>query len=101
MAKKKKNNRKRPAARPQGVAAEATPLAANAAQTPDQPAPAVAPRVAAAATATRPDPRWGYVGRDFRRIVAIITGCIALELLLWYLFSNTSLGPSVYQLIKI
>ncbi len=45
--------------------------------------------------------RWFYVRGDLRRISLLASLCIGLELLLWYVLTNTSFGDSLYDLIKI
>jgi hypothetical protein len=47
------------------------------------------------------DPRWGYVGEDVRRTGSLALVCVAIELLLLYLFNHTGLGSTVYNWIKL
>jgi hypothetical protein len=61
---------------------------------------AVAPAVVKNTTAST-DSKLLYVRRDLVRIVWLVSGFVALELVLWYLFDHTGLGSSIYSLIKI
>lgn len=44
---------------------------------------------------------FNYVGRDVKRILILAVGLVLLQLVLWYLFEHTGLGPAVYRLIKL
>jgi hypothetical protein len=41
------------------------------------------------------------IRRDVRRVLVLAASFVLLELVLWYLFSHTALGPAVYKLIKL
>lgn len=43
----------------------------------------------------------GYVKVEVKRVALLAAIFIAIELALWLILANTSLGPSVYRLIKI
>lgn len=47
------------------------------------------------------DPRWGYVGRDVKRVGIIGGLCMALLLGVYFVFSTTGLDEQLYQLINI
>lgn len=47
------------------------------------------------------DPRWGYVGRDVRRVGIIGGLCTALLIGIYILFNATGLDTQLYQLINI
>lgn len=47
------------------------------------------------------DPRWSYVSSDIRRVGIIFALCILLEVAIWFLLNNTSLGESIFSLVKI
>lgn len=48
-----------------------------------------------------PGTEFAYVASDLRRITILATCFVALQVVLWYAFENTSLGDWVYKLIKI
>lgn len=52
-------------------------------------------------TAEVVDPRWGYVGRDVRRVGIIGGLCTALLIGIYILFNTTGLDTQLYQLINI
>jgi hypothetical protein len=98
MSSKKKHRKKQFKARsvtaPQAVTA---PLAMPAAPVVPQ-APAA---VVATPQSTEETVRLRLIRRDIRRVAVLAGSFVALQLVLWYLFGHTSLGNSVYQLIKI
>ena len=47
------------------------------------------------------DPRWGYVGRDVKRVGIIGGLCTALLLGIYFLFSATGIDEQLYQLINL
>lgn len=112
MAKKKKAKHKKKVHRQQptrthaaGSAAVAAPSAAPA-DAPLTPAPSPTPFQAPAAAPVRHVPsgtlavRVSYVAGDVTRIGILATGCVTVELILWYLFTYTGLGSAAYSLIK-
>jgi hypothetical protein len=44
---------------------------------------------------------FSYVVGDLRRILILGSSLVIAELALWFLFSHTGLGSSVYSLIKV
>lgn len=109
MAKKKKAKNKKKVHRRQSsrpvAAVGAAPATAvpTGNQTPASAAPALATPTPVAATSgspSAPAARWSYVGSDVRRIGILATGCVLIELILWYLFTYTGLGAAAYGLIK-
>lgn len=58
-------------------------------------------RVAPAGSVAMAHRDFGYVLRDLRQITVIAVGLVALELVLWYLASSTTLDDMVYRLIKV
>jgi hypothetical protein len=97
MAKKSKSTKKHrfKHAQPAAEAAAATP-AASATTTPARSAAPAATVVSSApAQATR------FVAVDLRRVGLMLVGLVGLELVLWYLMSHTSLGNSIYDLIRV
>lgn len=52
-------------------------------------------------TAEVVDPRWGYVGRDVKRVGIIGGLCTALLLGIYFLFSATGIDEQLYQLINL
>jgi hypothetical protein len=52
--------------------------------------------------ATATDARnFSYVGYDLRRIAWLGGGLVLLQLILWWLFTHTGLGPTVYSWVKL
>lgn len=45
--------------------------------------------------------RWDYVASDILRIGILISVCIVIEALLAYALDHTSLGQSVFSLVKL
>ena len=116
MAKKKKPHKKTrrarasvaPAAasRPANPPAPATPAAVApipaVAAASAQPLPPVAPaNVRAAANRPITIDRSTYVAGDLRRVAVLITICVILEAILWFLFNHTGLGDTVYRHISL
>ena len=102
MSKKKKAKKRfnkpstsTPAAQTKATSIAATEVPAGAKTSKTAPVPSIA------SSAIKVDPRWGYVGRDVRRIAVLAVICVGIELVLWLLFNRTSLGSNVYQLIKL
>jgi len=68
---------------------------------------AMATSTAGASTSARLRPAagndrdFGYVFGDLRRIVILAAILVSVELVLWYLFSYTGLGSSIYNLVKV
>ncbi len=60
-------------------------------------APAVM-RVAQAAVGARD---FSYVAKDLRRIVVMVGSLVLIELAFYYVLTFTSLGASIYQLVKV
>jgi hypothetical protein len=46
-------------------------------------------------------PHLAMVQRDVRKAIILAGGFVVAQLVLWYLLNNSSLGPSVYNLIKV
>jgi hypothetical protein len=44
---------------------------------------------------------FSYVPVDLRRIGMMATGFLCLQLLMWYLFGNTSIGNTIYNLVQV
>jgi hypothetical protein len=44
---------------------------------------------------------FGYVVKDVRRITILVGALVALELLFYYLLVFTSVGPAVYDMVKV
>lgn len=44
---------------------------------------------------------FSYVLVDLRRLSVLAVALVALELILWYLLSHTSLGSAVYRLLSV
>ena len=42
-----------------------------------------------------------YVGHEIRHTLIVMGAIMLSYLILWYLFTNTALGPAVYKLIKL
>lgn len=59
----------------------------------------VARRVQNAAVASARD--FSYVPKDLKRIAMFAACLVGLEVVLWYVFGHTSIGPAVYQSIKV
>lgn len=99
MAKKKqsKKHKFKYAGEVQGVSA---PAAASVAARPAQLVRAAQPASVRAAVAMGARD-FSYVGRDLRRIAVLAAGLVLLELALWYLFSHTGVGNSVYNFINV
>jgi hypothetical protein len=99
MAKKKHSNKKHrfKYAEPSTLAAQAPAVPSPAVNQAETQAPKPATSVAQAGTVTRD---FSYVRGDLRRIAVLGGSLIALELILWYLFGHTSVGPSVYNLFS-
>ena len=58
--------------------------------------------VVSASSANAADERnYSYVGVDLRRIAWLGGGLVLLQLALWYIFTHTGVGPSVYNLVQI
>ena len=92
MAKKKssKANRKHQFK----YAAPATTVAAPGAKVVSAPSAA-----ASVGAATQRD--FSYVLVDLRRTAILGGSLVVFQLILWYLFNHTGLGPSVYNLVKL
>ena len=56
--------------------------------------------VAGGTTATA-ERDFSYVGFDLRRIAWLGGGLVLLQLGLWWLFTHTGLGPTVYSWVKL
>lgn len=108
MSKHKSKKKRNLASKGSRKAAASTAVAADASV---ESAPAAKPTspsqsniTTPAKTTNRPvidQSRWGYVGRDVRRIVLLAGACIALLVVIWYLFGHSGLGDSVYSLFKV
>jgi hypothetical protein len=96
MAKKKSTGKKHKFK----YAAPTGPAAVSAAPVTAVSAPAASTKPAGT-TAASPVDDYGYVGRDLMRIGALALGLIVLEVGLWLLFGHTSLGSSVYNLVRV
>jgi hypothetical protein len=44
---------------------------------------------------------FSYVAVDLRRVAIFAVALIALELVLWFVFGHTGVGPSVYKLVNV
>jgi hypothetical protein len=44
---------------------------------------------------------FSYVLVDLRRIALLGGGLVILQLVLWYIFNHTGLGPATYNLVKL
>jgi hypothetical protein len=44
---------------------------------------------------------FGYVAVDLRRVATFAVALVAIELILWYVFGHTGVGPSVYKLVNV
>jgi hypothetical protein len=44
---------------------------------------------------------FGYVRRDLRGLLTLAVACVALELVIWYVFGHTPLGTRAYSLFSI
>ncbi|HSH31492.1 MAG TPA: hypothetical protein VK963_02375 [Candidatus Saccharimonadales bacterium] len=55
----------------------------------------------ATASIQQPLAALNYTKRDVQKTVYFSVGFVVLQLVLWYLFSNTPLGSTVYSLVKI
>ncbi len=44
---------------------------------------------------------YSYVGVDLRRIMWLGGSLVILQLVLWYIFTHTGIGPSIYNLVQI
>jgi branched-subunit amino acid ABC-type transport system permease component len=44
---------------------------------------------------------FSYVSVELKRVLILAVGLVALELLLWVLFRQTSVGTRVYEIIKL
>ena len=104
MAKKNKSNKKHrfkyaePATGVSQVPAVATVTASSS----DAPAGnSATPKAAAAAVSTVAGRDFSYVSTDLRRLSVLAVGLVALELVLWYLFTHTGIGDAVFNLIHV
>lgn len=93
MAKKKSKNKKH-------SFKYAEPTTATPAQSASGPAarPATPNRAAAPVAAMRD---FSYLPGDLRRLALFAGGLVLVELVLWYLFAHTGLGPAVDGLVKV
>ena len=57
--------------------------------------------VSSAATTTVDERDYRYVGVDLRRIFWLGGSLIIFQFVLWYVFTHTGIGPSVYNLVQI
>jgi hypothetical protein len=58
--------------------------------------------VAIGAATTAADERdYRYVGVDLRRIAWLGGALVIFQFVLWYIFTHTGIGPSVYNLVQI
>ena len=57
--------------------------------------------VATTSTTTADERDYRYVGVDLRRIFWLGGTLVIVQLILWYIFSHTGVGPSVYNLVQI
>jgi hypothetical protein len=88
----KKKHRKKQFKPHRPSAPQATPAAVS------QPSAVVAP------VPTTPNitvPHLALIRHDVRRVVVLATGFVMLQALLWYLFTHTGVGNTVYGLIKL
>jgi hypothetical protein len=53
------------------------------------------------ATGTADERDFRYVGVDLRRIAWLGGSLILLQFVLWYIFTHTGVGPSIYNLVQI
>lgn len=102
---KKKHKRNSRSARRQAPAAPITaapmpPIATPAQAAAEEPKPAAVQSTASTKN-TISGERWSYVGKDVAKIGGLLAFCIVLELVVWYLLADTSLGPTVYHLINV
>jgi hypothetical protein len=44
---------------------------------------------------------FSYVASDLRRVLLLAASLVALEVLLWLLFTHTGLGNAVYSLVRV
>lgn len=44
---------------------------------------------------------FSYVLVDLRRTAILAGSLVIFQIVLWYLFTHTGLGPSVYNLVKV
>lgn len=102
MAKKKnrkKHQFKYAAAKPRTDTATAGMGATAASPGESRPTPDISKP--ASRPATQPASDLAYVKRDVRKTVYLSAGFVAFQLLLWYAFTSSPLGPMVYSLIKV
>jgi hypothetical protein len=79
----------------QPVSVESSASATTTSMAPDLPAVIAKPRTAATVSDKQP-----YVVSDIHRIATLAVSFVGLQLLLWYLMSQTSFGNQVYNLVK-
>jgi ABC-type uncharacterized transport system permease subunit len=101
MAKKKQTRKHRFKYATPEVGVE--PVASGATNVPRETAARpVAPRSSSASSIVAANTRdFSYVGHDLRRVAVLSVALVGLEVLLWYLFNHTALGPAVYQMVKV
>ncbi len=95
MAKKKKNHRKH-------QFQSSAPKAVNPAafeQSGSSSVPSQRPKSSAAVATDVANIQ--LVKQDVRRVLVLAVGFFTLQLILWYLFNHTPLGPWTYNLIKL
>jgi heme/copper-type cytochrome/quinol oxidase subunit 3 len=98
MAKKKKHkkhNFNHAKSAPQATNKPAEPTAIAATPTRAR-AVASGPQLAALAM---PDKHMQQITADVRRVLMLAVGFVLLQIILWYLFEHTGLGPAVYNLV--
>jgi hypothetical protein len=65
------------------------------------PATATAGSGASVVAAAGSERDFSYVISDLRRTALLGGGLIVFQIVLWYLFNHTGLGPSVYNFVKV
>jgi len=77
------------------ASASATPVSAGKLS----PAPAIAASATTISAST--SARWVYVRQDLRRVAIFALVSIALEAVAWVILNHTSVGPSLFNSLKI
>jgi predicted ABC-type sugar transport system permease subunit len=57
--------------------------------------------VSTGATSSSDERDYSYVGVDLRRIAWLGGALVIFQFALWYIFTHTGIGPSVYNLVQI
>lgn len=91
MAKRKKTKKRTVSP---GIRPAAATTASNQHET-------LAPSVAPLSSAPVAAGQWAYVGRDITKIGVLVSACVLIEIGMLYLVNNSSLGRSLYELIKL